>query len=79
MPGDGRPPGRGGAVERGGGPFGRRGGSQISIDYASIVVNDEQVGLVAVPSNPPPVSVALRELGPTLTWFGLGLLGLGAR
>ena len=23
-------------------------------------------------------SVALRELGPTLTWFGLGLLGLGA-
>ena len=32
---------------------------------------------MAVPSNPPPVSVALRELGPTLTWFGLGLLGLG--
>jgi signal transduction histidine kinase len=62
----------------GGGPFGRRGGSRFPIDYASIMVNDRQVGLVAVPSNPPPVSVALRELGPTLTWFGLGLLGLGA-
>jgi signal transduction histidine kinase len=70
--------GRGGAVERGGSPFGRRGGSRFPIDYASIVVNDKQIGLVAVPSNPPPVSVALRELGPTLTWFGLGLLGLGA-
>ena len=35
-------------------------------------------GVVAVPSNPPPVSVALRELGPTLTWVGLGLLGVGA-
>jgi len=32
---------------------------------------------VAVPSNPPPVSVALRELGPTLIWFGLGLLAVG--
>ena len=41
------------------------------------MVSDQQVGVVAVPSNPPPVSVALRELGPTLTWFGLGLLGLG--
>jgi two-component system sensor histidine kinase BaeS len=57
---------------------GRRGGPRFPIDYAPIVVNDRQVGVVAVPSNPPPVSVALRELGPTLTWFGLGLLGLGA-
>ena len=31
-----------------------------------------------MPANPPPVFVALRELGPTLTWFGLGLLGVGA-
>jgi HAMP domain-containing protein len=61
-----------------GGGFGRRGGARFPIDYAPIVVNDRQVGLVAVPSNPPPVSVALRELGPTLTWFGLGLLGFGA-
>jgi signal transduction histidine kinase len=66
-----------------GGPFiqprmGRRGGPRYPIEYAPVIVNDRQVGVVAVPSNPPPVSVALRELGPTLTWFGLGLLGLGA-
>jgi two-component system OmpR family sensor kinase len=60
-----------------GGPGGRRGGPRFPIDYAPIMVSDQQVGVVAVPSNPPPVSVALRELGPTLTWFGLGLLALG--
>src|SRR5215218_6400354 len=76
--GDARVTGSAAIQPRGGGPFGRRGGSRFPIDYASIVVNDRQIGLVAVPSNPPPVSVALRELGPTLTWFGLGLLGLGA-
>jgi signal transduction histidine kinase len=42
------------------------------------MANERQVGVVAVPSNPPPVSVALRELGPTLTWVALGLLVLGA-
>ncbi len=42
------------------------------------MASERQVGVVAVPLNPPPVSVALRELGPTLTWLGLGLLGLGA-
>jgi signal transduction histidine kinase len=61
-----------------GGGFGRRGGPRFPVDYASIVVNEHPVGIVGVPSNPPPVSVALRELGPTLTWFGLGLLGVGA-
>jgi len=61
-----------------GGSGGRRGGPRFPIDYAPIMANDRQVGVVAVPSNPPPVSVALRELGPTLTWFGLGLLGIGA-
>jgi two-component system OmpR family sensor kinase len=61
-----------------GGPFGRRGGPRFPTEYAPIMVSEHQVGVVAVPSNPPPVSVALRELGPTLTWFGLGLLGLGA-
>jgi uncharacterized membrane protein YfcA len=35
------------------------------------MASDRQVGIVAVPLNPPPVSVALRELGPTLTWLGL--------
>jgi signal transduction histidine kinase len=45
---------------------------------APIVVNGAQEGFVAVPGGPPPVSVALRELGPTLTWTGLGLLLAGA-
>jgi signal transduction histidine kinase len=61
-------------------PFERRGGGgpRFPIEFAPILVHGSQVGLVAVPSNPPPVGVALRELGPTLTWFGLGLLGVGA-
>jgi len=45
---------------------------------APIVVNSAQVGHVAVPSGPPPLQVALRELGPTLTWSGLALLGIGS-
>ncbi len=56
----------------------RGGGARIPTEYAPILVNGSQVGLVAVPANPPPVGVALRELGPTLSWFGLGLLGVGA-
>ena len=63
----------------GSGPaFGRRGGPRFPTEYASIMAGERQVGVVAVPSNPPPVSVALRELGPTLGWLGLGLLALGA-
>ena len=61
-----------------GGGFGRRGGPRFPTEYAPINVSDHQIGVVAVPSNPPPVSVALTELGPTLIWAGLGLLGLGA-
>jgi signal transduction histidine kinase len=61
-------------------PFGRRGGPgfRLPIEFAPIVVGGAQVGLAAVPSSPPPVSMALQELGPTLSWFGLGLLGVGA-
>jgi signal transduction histidine kinase len=61
-----------------GGGFGRRGGPRFPAEYAPIMAAERQVGIVAVPSNPPPVSVALRELGPTLTWLALGLLVLGA-
>jgi signal transduction histidine kinase len=61
-----------------GGGFGRRGGPRFPAEYAAIMAADRQVGVVAVPLNPPPVSVALRELGPTLTWVALGLLVLGA-
>jgi two-component system OmpR family sensor kinase len=61
-------------------PFGRRGGPgfRIPIEFAPIVVGGSPVGIAAVPSSPPPVSMALQELGPTLSWFGLGLLGVGA-
>lgn len=54
---------------------GRGAGNQV---FAPIVVGDAQVGFVAVPSNPPPIPVLLEELGPTLTWSGLALLGVGA-
>src|SRR6185312_1372110 len=47
-----------------GGGFGRRGGPRFPTEYATIMTGDRQIGVVAVPSNPPPVSVALRELGP---------------
>ena len=45
---------------------------------APIVVADAQVGVVAVPTGRTPVGVLLRELGPTLMWSGLILLGAGA-
>jgi signal transduction histidine kinase len=59
------------------GPRGGRGGPLRQM-MAPIVVDGSQIGFVAVPSAPPPVSVMLRELGPTLTWSGLALLGIGA-
>ncbi len=37
-----------------------------------------EIGSVVIPINPPPVFVAIRELGPTLTWVGLVLLAIGA-
>jgi two-component system OmpR family sensor kinase len=46
--------------------------------FAPVAVNDAVVGYVAVPSGPPPVSIMLREIGPTLGWLGMGLLGIGA-
>ena len=45
---------------------------------APIVVADAQVGVVAVPTGRTPVGVLLSELGPTLMWSGLILLGTGA-
>ena len=72
---DGRGAGRArrdGARPRGGMP---RGGPPAEI--APIVVDRQQVGLVAVPSRPLPLFLALSELGPTLIWTGIALLAGG--
>jgi signal transduction histidine kinase len=53
-------------------------GGPGSPTISPVVVNGAQIGHVAVPSGPPPMEVALRELGPTLTWSGLALLGIGS-
>jgi signal transduction histidine kinase len=66
-PGDGRPPD---------GP--REGGPQRLAETAPILVDNTELGMVFVPVNPPPVFIAIRELGPTLTWAGLALLAIGA-
>lgn len=52
-------------------------GQRLS-QVAPIVVADAEVGYVVVPIAAPPVFVTIRELGPTLTWLGLALLGIGA-
>jgi len=57
---------------------GGRGGGPGGANVAPIVVSNTQVGHVAVPGGPPPMEIMLRELGPTLTWSGLGLLAIGA-
>jgi signal transduction histidine kinase len=47
-------------------------------EYADVIVNGTRSGVVAVPGNPPPLSVGLREIAPTLAWVGIGMLGAGA-
>jgi len=70
---DGPPGGRPdrGPGEPGGGP---PGGSAS----APIIVANAEVGYVVMPIAPPPTFVAIRELGPTLSSVGLGLLAIGA-
>jgi signal transduction histidine kinase len=46
--------------------------------FADVMVNETRVGVVAVPYGPPPLSVGLRELAPTLISVGIAMLGLGA-
>jgi signal transduction histidine kinase len=45
---------------------------------APIVIAGTVAGTVSVPSRPPPMSIALYELAPTLIWAGLALLAVGA-
>jgi signal transduction histidine kinase len=42
------------------------------------VVNGADVGSVFVPAEAPPTFVAVLQVGPTLAWFALGMLGVGA-
>jgi signal transduction histidine kinase len=65
---------------RGGPPDGPGGGGegQRGSESAAIIVGDTEIGYVVVPVAQPPVFVAIRELGPTLTWVGIALLAAGA-
>jgi signal transduction histidine kinase len=65
-PGD-RPPGSG-----------ERGGGTRRAETAPITVNGVEAGTVFVPAEAPPVFFAVWQVGPTLAWFALGLLGVGA-
>ena len=69
-----------GANDRGPGDRGPGGGGGMpgGSTSAAIVVASAEIGYVIVPIAPPPPWVAIRELGPTLTWVGLSLLAIGA-
>jgi two-component system sensor histidine kinase BaeS len=75
---DGEPGGEPGRPFDGGpgdGPGGPRGSASAPIVLKAA---STPIGFVVIPINPPPVFVAIRELGPTLTWVGLVLLAIGA-
>ena len=57
---------------------GRSGSSRRLAEIAPIVVAGREVGIVAVPGNPPPASIVMRQLGPTLAWVAAGLLVAGS-
>jgi signal transduction histidine kinase len=47
-------------------------------EVAPIMLDGAEAGAVLVPAESPPVFIAVWEVGPTLAWFALGLLGIGA-
>ncbi|ODS59079.1 MAG: hypothetical protein ABS36_02750 [Acidobacteria bacterium SCN 69-37] len=65
--------------EFGRGPFLRGGSDSIpgGIEYARVLQDGVVMGMVAVPRQAPPMSVALRALGPTLAAIALVLLAVG--
>ena len=74
--GDNRPPdgqGRG----RGGPGRGGRGGGPIMAVFAPVMINEQVIAMVAVPNDPPPLSVLMRDIGPTLGIVAIGLLIVG--
>ena len=60
------------------GPGGVGGGGAKRAETAPISVAGQEVGTVYVPAEAPPTFVAVWEVGPTLAWFALGMLGVGA-
>lgn len=58
------------------GPGGGSGG-QMTFVFAPILLNDETFGIVAVPSEAPPLMAAVRNLGPTLGIVAISLLVAG--
>jgi signal transduction histidine kinase len=82
-----RPRGNEPDSDRGSGPgrfFGRGGflrgggdGVPGGTEYARVLQNGVVIGMVAVPREAAPLSVALRALGPTLAIIALGLLTAG--
>lgn len=66
--------GRDSAGWRGGGPGGSRG---LAVEFAYINVNGAVAGIVAVPVQPPPLSMTLSDLGPTMAVVALGLIAVG--
>jgi len=78
---EGPPPG---GFPRGGYPGGYprlsgRGGDprSLKVDYASVTIAGKDSGIVAVPTDPPPLWVALQDLWPTLATVALSLLVAG--
>jgi signal transduction histidine kinase len=75
--GDGRPPDGQGRGRGGPGRGGRGGGPPIVAVFAPVMINNEVVAMVAVPNDPPPLSVLLRDFGPTLGIVAVCLLIVG--
>jgi len=67
--------GPGGPGDRGGDRGGSSGGGFV---FAPVVINDATAAMVGVPSDPPPLSATLRNLGPTLGIVAVGLLIAGS-
>ena len=71
---------RGGEM-RGGGRGGRPegdGSRRSFAEFADITVNGTRTGIVAVPGSPPPLSMSLHAIAPTLAWIGIAMLAGGA-
>jgi signal transduction histidine kinase len=69
-------PGRGGRFR--GGPGGPGpGGPGPPVEFAQVIVDGRQIGVVGVPVGPPPLAQTIRDIGPTLAVVAFGLLVAG--